>query len=504
MLFSDIIRNLSGIADIQILSNSLDIEITEVRFMDTSTSEFMSNVLYFSNISSGFASLPPQCVITDASAAGALDLSSSNTAVVSEASFGQVFNAAFKLVLDSHKDGYYESMMETLDRVRDVDALIDIASQTFNASLVFIDRDFRILSYSTQIPVTDKLWKHNIEQGYCDYEFITTVRSLKSVQAFDSTMKPVEVSCTSSPFKKFSVKVYCRDIMIGYLIVIEGHDSYRPEHVEMLRILSGVLGYAVMKYQPSYLYMTTDYHRFLYNLIIGADLSVLPEAYRDLTFPSQMQVIYCRATGEQSAFPQEGELSEKLASVIPGCHVLGRRHSAAIIGSKDMLRKAGMILAAFPEECKVKAGVSLLFDDISGLKKYYDEAHDAFEVGCMLDPDLSIYTFEEYGIYVMLRTVASAEDLSRYLHTALPRLEAYDRDNGSNLELTLYTYLRCSCNTTETADALFLHRNSVIYRLRRIEELCEIDLNDIDTRFRLRLSYAVSNMMERTRKWAAR
>ena len=119
----------------------------------------------------------------------------------------------------------------------------------------------------------------------------------------------------------------------------------------------------------------------------------------------------------------------------------------------------------------------------------------------MLDPDLNIYTFEEYGIYAMFRTVAKTEQLGRYLHPALAVLEEYDRINGSHLELTLYSYIKCACNTTETASSLFLHRNSVIYRLRRIEELCDIDLDDTDTRFRLRLSFAISDVISGKRKW---
>ena len=48
---------------------------------------------------------------------------------------------------------------------------------------------------------------------------------------------------------------------------------------------------------------------------------------------------------------------------------------------------------------------------------------------------------------------------------------------------------------------MLLHRNSVIYRLHRIEELCDIDLDDIDTRFRLRLSFAISDVISRKRRW---
>jgi DNA-binding PucR family transcriptional regulator len=162
------------------------------------------------------------------------------------------------------------------------------------------------------------------------------------------------------------------------------------------------------------------------------------------------------------------------------------------------------VLSAFPAECITKIGVSLPFSDISTLKSHYDEAHDALEMGIMLDPDLGIYTFEDYGIYAMFRTVSEREDLSRYLHPALPILSDYDSNNGTQLELTLYTYLKCACSTTDTADALFLHRNSVIYRLHRIEDLCDIDLSDTDTGFRLRLSFAISNVINQRRTWSGK
>ena len=504
MIFREFIEKLSSICKVSVISEGTDAEITEVRFMDSGRSGYSPNVLYFSNILLESQYLPPQCIFTESVDLSGKDLTGLSTALVSDSDFGLAFNSASQMVIDSHKDDFYESMMKSLDRVRNVDALIDLASQKFGASLVFIDREFRILSSSEQIPVTDKLWMHNIEQGYCDYEFIKAVKSLKSVQMADSTTTPLEVSCPSSPFQKFASRVYCRDIWIGFLIVIEGYDSYRHEHVEMLRILSGVVGYAVMKYAPGFLYLTSDYHRFLYNLIIGADVSSLPEAYTQLSFPSELQVLYCKASGDSSVFPREGDLSEEMTNIMPGCHVISQRDNAAIIGSSEIIRKAGQILALFPEKCRTRIGVSLPFHDISTLRSHFQEAVDAFEIGLQLDPENSIFTFEDYGIYVMFRTVADREDLSRYLHPALPKLAAYDADNNTNLEITLHTYLKYSCNTTDTAKALFLHRNSVIYRLRRVEELCDIDLGDTDTRFRLRLSYAISNVINQKRKWAGK
>jgi len=454
MIFRELASELGVLCHLEVMSDSLEEEINEVQFIDFRLHEFKSNVLYFSNTVQDREHLPAQCVFSASVRSDINGSKQSNIAFVSDDDFGFAFNTAVRLVIGSHKDDYYQTMMNTLDRVKNVDTLIDIGSQTFGASLIFIDRDFRILSHSTQIPVTDELWKKNIEQGYCDYEFIQAVKSLKSVQMADSTMTPIEVSCSSSPFRKFSSRVFCHDTWIGFLIVIEGYDSYRPEHVEMLRILSGILGYAVMKYSPSYLYMTSDYHRFLYNLIIGADAASLPEAYTYLTFPSELIVLYCKATDNRSSFPGEGALTDAMTMILPGSHVISQRDHAVIIGSSEMLKKIGAIDAIFPQKCKVHIGTSLSFSDVETLRKHYREAVDAFETGLVLDPDIHIYTFEDYGIYVMFKSISAHEDLTRYLHPALPKLAEYDAEFGTNLELTLYTYLKNACSTTDTAKAL--------------------------------------------------
>lgn len=165
MIFRELIEHIKALSHIEIIAENSASDITEVRFMDRRQTDFSSSTLYFSNNIQGVSVLPPQCIITDAESTEGLSQEGRNIAVVPDTEFGFVFNSAFQLINDSHKDGYYESMMRTLDLVRNVDALIDIASQSFGASLVFIDRDFRILSYSTQIPVTDELWKHNMSRA---------------------------------------------------------------------------------------------------------------------------------------------------------------------------------------------------------------------------------------------------------------------------------------------------------------------------------------------------
>lgn len=57
-------------------------------------------------------------------------------------------------------------------------------------------------------------------------------------------------------------------------------------------------------------------------------------------------------------------------------------------------------------------------------------------------------------------------------------LEMYDNANGSFLIDTLVNYYMCGFNVGKTAEMMYVHRNSLQYRLKKIEEILEINLDD--------------------------
>lgn len=74
-------------------------------------------------------------------------------------------------------------------------------------------------------------------------------------------------------------------------------------------------------------------------------------------------------------------------------------------------------------------------------------------------------------------------------YAALKKLYDYDSQHGTtNLQL-LWTYLCNERKATETGAELHMHRNNVIYRIDRIEQIIKLDLNDANTRLSLMLSY---------------
>jgi PucR family transcriptional regulator, purine catabolism regulatory protein len=82
------------------------------------------------------------------------------------------------------------------------------------------------------------------------------------------------------------------------------------------------------------------------------------------------------------------------------------------------------------------------------------------------------------GMLARLHTIAVADspaaELARLL--LLP-LEREDSARGSNLAETLRAYYACGARVDKTADAIFLHRNSVRYRLDRVRSLLGLDID---------------------------
>ena len=82
------------------------------------------------------------------------------------------------------------------------------------------------------------------------------------------------------------------------------------------------------------------------------------------------------------------------------------------------------------------------------------------------------------GIYKFMFHSGNQSEVLDYCNEKLGKLEEYDHANGAFLEETLLAYYMNGFNTAKTAEALYIHRNSLIYRLGKIGELLEIEMND--------------------------
>jgi DNA-binding PucR family transcriptional regulator len=86
----------------------------------------------------------------------------------------------------------------------------------------------------------------------------------------------------------------------------------------------------------------------------------------------------------------------------------------------------------------------------------------------------------------LLKDLARSPDLAPFRELVRPLVE-HDRERRSDLVRTLRAYFAAGSNASEAADRMFLHRNSMLYRLERIQKLTGLDLKDPGASLALRL-----------------
>lgn len=140
-------------------------------------------------------------------------------------------------------------------------------------------------------------------------------------------------------------------------------------------------------------------------------------------------------------------------------------------------------------ELHLLAGISDRFDSLLNLTPYLYQAKHALILGKSSkdSPLISIYC--DLVLENIFSKIRMQMEPQNYLHPALPILEEYDTSNGSQYLVTLQTYITSMCNSTKTSKALTIHRNTLLYRLNKIVQLTDIDLNNQDTCTHLLLSF---------------
>lgn len=481
------------------LSNPLNIE--EVALIDSRQRPYSPPILYF-----GYdkqldpnLELPQHCIIGKTpSTHGFQTLLSQihNYAYVPEDHLFSLFNETRSLLEHNKNTGLFEELTSIARETHDIESLLNAASIRLGHSLIFCDMNFKILASSSTIPVVDTLWLNNIKQGYCSYDFIRQVKELRDIKKAKMTFEPIEVTCNRSPYRKISCKVFHHNVQVGFLLLIEGENKIGPEHFEMMGTISHILSYSVDFYFQELFEKVDLLQALFYDLLIGAPSHDILPKLSAFEFPEKMVTLFIKPThylGHSYLKKLEKRLKLHFHSVHVVHHMNGLvallpSHSSVTLDAKAY----DYLLDLFDKE-SIKISISNAFSDIKNFQNYFKQALFAMEMGSKFNPDHLRYPYIHYQSYALLSEFEDAKVLGKYCHPALTLLRQYDYDNHSDLYETLSVYLDMGCSIKKTSEALFIHRNSMVYRLKRINEIAQIDLEDTPTLFLLRLSYMIDH-----------
>lgn len=134
-------------------------------------------------------------------------------------------------------------------------------------------------------------------------------------------------------------------------------------------------------------------------------------------------------------------------------------------------------------------GVSMIFEDITSIDIYVEQSKKAFVYGKNADQEGRVFYYEEHQIQILKNAIKGNGSYKVQLPQVFQTLAAYDAKNDTFYEQTLIHYLKNFGDKQKTTAQLSIHRNTLKYRLNKIEELCNVNLEDANFLRKLFLCY---------------
>lgn len=125
----------------------------------------------------------------------------------------------------------------------------------------------------------------------------------------------------------------------------------------------------------------------------------------------------------------------------------------------------------------IKFGIGNIYEKIEDISRSYKEALWVTKVS---QSKQKYFRYDELGLYKIIIENNNKKSMHDFYDKTLEALEISDKIKRNDLMKFLKTYLELNGNVTETSTQLFLHKNSVLYKIKKIENILNCNLSNID------------------------
>ena len=278
----------------------------------------------------------------------------------------------------------------------------------------------------------------------------------------------------------FTYKPFGSRVKPDYAVFVEGVDDAAAKYASILAItLSSIKQYYDEKY---------DRGNFVKNVILDNILSgdIYLKA-RELRFNSDVDrvVLLIRVASHsevsafdvvQNLFPDKAK--DFVININENDIALVKEIRSGIDG-RDLEKLACSIVDTLSSEfyTQVSVGIGTVVSSIKELAGSFKEAQIALEVGKVFDTERTIVSYDNLGIARLIYQLPTTL-CEMFLREIFKRgsIESLDQETL----FTIQKFFENNLNVSETSRKLFLHRNTLVYRLEKIKRLTGLDLRRFD------------------------
>lgn len=160
-----------------------------------------------------------------------------------------------------------------------------------------------------------------------------------------------------------------------------------------------------------------------------------------------------------------------------------------------VLKKLYIGIDKYFNKLKFYVGIGKHTNDLKNLYRGYEEAKNVAKINRLISNNNVHIRYSELAIYRLLLGMDNKDIIKEFHDETIGDLEVYDKVNNTDYVELLISYFDNNCKINETAKSLYLHRNTVNYKINKIEEILDLNLNDIGDKSKIYLSLMIRYLL---------
>ncbi len=377
--------------------------------------------------------------------------------------------------------------------------LLDASSDVFENGISLMNNNFMIIfENETNIAFGGYDDFHGDDQFAISQDIISFFKYDKEYQKITTKKEVFYYNGDALPHRVLCKNIFRNDQFLFRIILTECIRPFRRSDEVLLDYLSDHVIHSLQQMNipdnasneglPK-LFSEAIETRMINRQAIESELRKLSWSYTD-TF----RVASIHASSDDLYLSTLSYFSLEIMNLFPGTFAFQNQDQIIVIINET---KAGPVetyadrLSVFVRENNFRVGVSNFTDDIYKFQTLHRQAEMALTIGLTEKPMEWIHWFSRYTLQYIYNMLTSNSDLGQLYSPIYYRLERYDKENGSSYLETLRVYLNCNMNAVQAAKELYIQRSTMIYRLKRIREIADNDLETRDDLLHLYLTFSI-------------
>ncbi len=419
-----------------------------------------------------------------------------------------VYNSIVALLKeDDTEKEFMEALYQSVLRDDDIQKICNLAKEFLQNPIVVMDNSLKHIAESTEnIIINDPIWIDQRKNGsYLSPDYVQVLAEQAGYKKDHYSTAPILLPKGKLKYRRIISHIFLKQQPIGTIVIFEMERKFKEEDMKLAQMLSEVLTLK-MKNDEFLLYSKGVVYEHLFQDLLEGTItsSVLYERIKSnhLTIEEDIYVLAVDISEFDRTYKTLQYFRNVMDEIIEkGKSILFNNYIVIIVMCKEgiyLSRQEISKMNAFCKEKKLSAGISRCFHDISLLKTHVEQAITALNLNRRINKEYRLASYVEFTTEHMITIVSERTELMQFCEEGLLKLLKYDATNHTNFSECLHKFLLQERNLAHTALALHMHRNTLIYRVNKIQEIMNHDLDDSDYRFRLLLSFKILAQIRNT------